>query len=61
MDHIHNARLTVFAKDDEDIESTKQGLIRLAGINLKKEKIKVLEQTATGFNESKIKIFEVFC
>jgi len=60
MDFIHNARLTVFVKEDEDAGKLKQGLINLTGIDIEKEKIKVNEQTASGFSESKIKIFEIF-
>ncbi len=60
MDYIHHARITVFAKEDEDIDKIRQGLIDLAGIDLEKEKIKISEQTATGLTESKIKTFEIF-
>ena len=59
MKRVHNIRATVFSKEEENSQQIKQKLVELFPFDLEKEKIKVNETTATGFQEKRIKIFEV--
>ena len=59
MDLVHNVRITVFAKQYEDADKIKHGLIQLAGLDIKEEKAIMTETAASGFNESKIKVLEL--
>ena len=59
MKLVHKAVITVFSREDEDEEIIKQSLISLVPFDIEKEKIKVQQQTAQGFNEKKIRIFKI--
>ena len=59
MKIAHNIAIRVFAKEWEDAEKIKEGLSRLAPVNFEKEKLKINETTAEGFEDRKIKIFEI--
>ncbi len=59
MKNFNNIILTVFYKEDEDFEKIRQKLIELIPFNLEEEKILLREETATGFNERKIKIHKI--
>ncbi|MEM4263293.1 MAG: RNA-binding domain-containing protein [Candidatus Woesearchaeota archaeon] len=59
MKAAHKVVLTVFAKEDENIEKVKQALISLVPLDLEAEKIKIQQQTATGFEEKQIKIYKI--
>ncbi|MFP4112347.1 MAG: RNA-binding domain-containing protein [Candidatus Woesearchaeota archaeon] len=54
----HQIEVTVFSKEDEDGEQIKKGFLRLFPFDLSSEKVKLLEDTALGFNEKKIKIYK---
>lgn len=57
MKAAHNITIRVFAKEWEDAEKIKEGLFRL--IPVEKEKLKINETAAEGFEDKKISIFEV--
>ena len=59
MKIAHSVRITVFVKEGEDEGKIKSKLLELIPFNLEEEKLELKEQIATGFNESKIKIFEI--
>lgn len=59
MKLLHNAKLSVFCKPEDNYESTKNAFVSLAGINLKKEKIKINEFKTKGFNERIIQSIEL--
>jgi len=59
MKAVHKAVITVFAKKEENESKIKQALISLVPLNLEKEKIKVKQQTATGFRDKQIRIFKI--
>jgi len=61
MKYCHYVKLSVFAKisEGEDEKNIKGSIIELSGIDLEKEKLKIGQQTASGFNEKKIRIFEI--
>lgn len=58
MEKVKNIKISVFAKEDENIGAIRQGLLDLLGTDIKEEKIRLHEFTAKGFNESKIKVIE---
>lgn len=51
--------MEVFAKPEEDVPAIKQALIELVPLNLEKEKIKLQDKQAKGFNERTIHIFTI--
>lgn len=59
MKIAHNIRLSVFAKEDEDAGAIKQKLISLVPFDLEQEKLELKSQTAQGFQEKKIRIYEL--
>ena len=59
MKLAHNIKVSVFCGPEENEAEIKKALISLFPFGLEKEKINVDEQSATGFNEKKIKIFEI--
>ncbi len=59
MKHLHNVVISVFAKEDENIEKIKEALISLVPFNLEDEKVVLKQKTAIGFGEKKIQIFEI--
>ena len=56
MKIAHTITITVFTKEDEDKQKIKEKLLELIPEGIDKEKLKIEEQTATGFNEKKITI-----
>ncbi|MBI5066030.1 hypothetical protein HZA97_07370 [Candidatus Woesearchaeota archaeon] len=59
MKLAHFIEISVFAKPEENIEEIKRGIINLIPFNLEEEKLNLVEQNATSFNERTIKIFTV--
>jgi len=60
MKYFNNIKISVFAKkDEEDHEKIKQKLIELVPFDPEKEKLKVKEQKAEGFNEKIVYIYEI--
>ena len=59
MKFLNNVVLSVFCRSEEDAQSVKKSLAELVPLNLEEEKIRVVEQTAEGFNDQKIKIFTI--
>ena len=53
MKRLNNVIISVFEK--EDLVNVKQALINLVGLDLEKEKLKIIESAAEGF-ENKINI-----
>ena len=60
MKIAHSIKITVFVKEGEDESKVKGKLLSLIPFDLEKERIELKESTATGFDDKKIKIFEVF-
>ena len=60
MKYFHNVAVRVFAKEDEDSEKIKSNLVKLFPFDLEKEKLKIKETSAIGFEERNIRIFEIF-
>jgi len=56
----HNINITVFCKPEEDVGLITEKLLFLVPLDLKKEKIELKRTNATGFNEKKITILEVY-
>ena len=56
----HNIHITVFCKPEEDTKLIAKKLLFLVPLDLKKEKIELKRTNATGFNEKKITILEVY-
>ena len=59
MKLAHYVKVKVFVKEEDDEQEIKQALFSLVPIDLKKEKIMLKEQSATGFFQKKIKILEI--
>jgi len=59
MKYLHNIKITVFVKPDEDLELIKTTLINLIPFNLEKEKIQLKESTATSFEQRKIIVLNI--
>jgi len=59
MKYAHSAKLTVFSDLYENSEEILNSFISFFPFNLEENKIGLKKSTAQGFNESKIKIFEV--
>ena len=59
MKIAHNVTIKVFAKEGEDAEKIKKGLSKMIPLDFDKEKIKIDETTAEGFENKKINIFEI--
>ena len=55
----NSIQIRVFSKEYEDSDKILEGLKELVALDIEKEKIKLMSQTAIGFNEAKIKIFAV--
>jgi len=56
----HNIHITVFCKPEEDTKLIAKKLLFLVPFDIKKEKIEMKKTNATGFNEKKITILEVY-
>ena len=59
MKLAHHIRISVFSKEDEDAEAIKTALISLINLDLEKEKLSLQERNAKGFEQKKIKVFEI--
>ena len=59
MKLAHQIKISVFIHEEEDREAVYNKLLSLVPFNLKEEKIKLNEDTATGFNNKKIKTYEI--
>lgn len=59
MKLAHQIKISVFIHEEEDREKIFNKLISLVQFDLKKEKIKLNEDTAMGFNNKKIKTYEI--
>jgi RNA binding exosome subunit len=59
MKFAHNISISVFSNEGEDTEKIKEGLIKLAGLGLEKEKIKLEHEPAEGVKGNKIDIFRI--
>ena len=59
MKIAHHIRISVFAKEDEDTEAVKAALISLINLDLEKEKLSLQERNTKGFEQKKIKVFEI--
>jgi RNA binding exosome subunit len=59
MKIAHSIKITVFVKEEEDESKVKAKLLSLFPFDLEKEKLGLKESTATGFDDKKIKIFEI--
>ncbi len=59
MKIAHSVKISVFANEGEDRERIKEKLVSLIPLDLEKEKIKIEEKKAQGFNEKEIIIYTV--
>lgn len=59
MKKLNKAVVSVFVKEDENLEEIKSALKSLIPLDLEKEKISVKRQTAKGFEEKKIVILKI--
>ncbi len=59
MKLIHNLAVSVFIKPEDEATTIKQAFLSFFPFDLEKEKIKLIEKSATGFQERKIVILEV--
>ena len=59
MKHLHNVVISVFAREHEDISQIREKLASLVPFGMEQEKVQVKQQTAMGFKDKKIKIFEI--
>ncbi len=67
MKHIHNVTLRVFVKPGEDKQAIQEGLQQLSGLNKTafadedpKKRVVIKCSAATGFNNEKIQICELY-
>lgn len=59
MKYAHLIKLTVFSYENENEEIIRDAFLRFFPFNLEENKISLDKKNATGFNNSKIDIFEV--
>lgn len=59
MKYFNNVTVSVFAKPEENAELLKKGLLALIPFELDAEKIALVDQTATGFNQRTIHIYSI--
>ena len=59
MKIANSIKINVFVKEQEDENQIKNTLLTLFPFNLEEEKIEINQNQAIGFNEKKIKIFEI--
>jgi len=59
MKWAHKIVISVFAYPEEDSEEIKLGLVKLVALDLAKEKLSVIQTSARGFKEAKIRIFTI--
>ncbi|MFC1722659.1 RNA-binding domain-containing protein [Nanoarchaeota archaeon] len=60
MKAVHNIKLSVFIHEDESFDDIKQSFLALLPFDLEKEKLKLNHIKATGAQENKIDILELF-
>ncbi len=58
MKLVNSIKMSVFTKEEENEREIEEKLKQLIPLELEKEKIAVTKQTATGFNEKRIRIIE---
>ncbi len=56
---MHNVEIRVFSKPEDNLEKVKNGLLSLIPFDLSKEKIRLNQKNAFGFNEKKIVILSI--
>lgn len=59
MKTAHNITISVFSNEGEDSEKIKEGLIKLAALDMEKEKIKIEQEKAEGVLGNRIDIFKI--
>ena len=59
MKYAHLIKLTVFSYEDKNIHSIEEAFLRFFPFNLEDNRIVLNKTTADGFNERKIRIFEI--
>lgn len=59
MKAANSIKVSVFAKEGEDVDKIKEKLLLLIPFDIEKEKVVLEQRTAIGFNEKEIKVFEV--
>ena len=59
MKIANSVKISVFVKEGEDELKIIDKLLSIIPFDIEKEKIVLSQQTTTGFNEKKIKIFEI--
>lgn len=59
MKYVHDIKISVFSKPEDDQGQIKQTLTSLIPFDLETEKIKLNLKSATGFNERKITIIDL--
>ena len=59
MKYFHSIKLTVFSYEHENSEEIFSSFLKFLPFDLEKNKSVVIKRNASGFNESKITIFEV--
>ncbi len=59
MKIANSVKIKVYVKEDEDEEKIKGKMLELIHLDIEKEKLALEEQTTTGFNEKKIRIFRI--
>lgn len=60
MKVLNNAKISVFVKENENEELAGEALKNFVPLDLEKEKIAINKKTATGFEDKKIAILEIF-
>lgn len=56
--YAHSVKLRVFSYENENSDSVLEAFLKSFPFNLEENKVEIHKTTATGFNESKIQIFE---
>ncbi len=56
---VHNIELTVFVKEEDDIDKVKKAMIDFFPFNLEDEKIELKQRTAKGFEHKKITVLGI--
>lgn len=59
MKVLNKAVVSVFAREDEDVEEIKKALLSLIPLDMEKEKILLQRNTARGFEDKKIVVLKI--
>lgn len=59
MKYAHSIKLTVFSYEHENSGKILDSFLRFFPFNIEENKIEIAKRNATGFNESKIEIYEI--